>query len=450
MEKFSYLQSVEYLDASLIFGIKPDLTRINKILKLLGSPHKKIAFIHIVGSNGKTSTTILTANILQGQGLKAGYHISPHINEYTERLWHCGAPIKKERFARLFNDIYPFIIKVNEANLGGALTQFEIVAAMAFKLAADECLDVMVLEAGMGGRWDATNAADAVVCGLTGVSLEHTAILGSTIKDIAVEKAQVIKNNSMAATTSADPDVLEVLRNRVKLTGSKLFVYGKDFSVANKEKDFSVSNKEKDFPAGWHVDIKGLNGTYRDLVINLIGNYQPVNLSLAVVLSELYLAVSGRKIDEKKLKDSLKKVKVTGRFEVLRKNPTVIADASHNPEGINNFVKNIKENFNEKKKIIIFSVLKDKDYKKMLSAIIEASDVMILTSSNTHRSLPIEILKKELYKLLSAKKSAGKHIPVEVFEMDSIPDSLNFALKISDNNDIIGITGSITNLEHVL
>jgi dihydrofolate synthase / folylpolyglutamate synthase len=441
MSKFSYLKCTAYLDSSLVFGIKPDLSRINEILKLLGNPHKRTAFIHIVGSNGKTSTTIITASILQGQGLKTGYHTSPHINEYTERLWYCGAPVSKERFARLFNDIYPFITKVNGMDLGGALTQFEIIAAMAFKLAVDECLDVMVLEAGMGGRWDATNAADSVVSGLTGVSLEHTAILGRTIKDITIEKAQVIKDNSMAATTSCDPDVLEILQDRARLTGSKLFVYGKDFSIANKEKEFL---------AGWRVDIKGLNGTYRDLMINLIGNYQPSNLSLAVVLSELYLAVLDRKIDEKKLKESLKKVKVTGRFEVLRKKPAVIADASHNPEGINNFIKNIKENFKGKKKIIVFSVLKDKDYKKMLSAIIEVSDVLILTSSNTARSLPIEILKKELYKLLGAKKTVGKHIPVEVYEMDSISNSLNFALKISGSNDIICITGSITNLEHVL
>jgi dihydrofolate synthase/folylpolyglutamate synthase len=441
MGKFSYLNCAAYLDSSLIFGIKPDLLRINEILKLLDNPHKKTAFIHIVGSNGKTSTTVLAANILQGQGLKAGYHISPHINEYTERLWYCGASVRKERFARLFNDIYPFIIEVNKMDLGGALTQFEIIAAMAFKLAADERLDVMVLEAGMGGRWDATNAADSVVSGLTGVSLEHTAILGRTIKDIATEKAQVIKENSMIATTSCDPIVLEVLQNRVSLTGARLFIYGKDFSI---------TNKEKEFLSGWHVGLKGLYGTYKDLTINLIGNYQPVNLSLAVVLSELYLASLGREINEKKLKVSLNKVKVTGRFEVLRKNPAVIADASHNPEGINNFVKNIKENFNEKKKIIIFSVLKDKDYKKMLSSIIEVSDVMILASSNTARSLPIEILKKELYKLLDTKKAAQKHIPVEVFEMDSISNSLNFALKISGSNDIICITGSITNLEHVL
>ncbi len=441
MGNLRYTKATEYLDNSLIFGIKPDLSRINKILELLGDPHKKTKFIHIVGSNGKTSTTILTANILHGQGLKAGYHISPHINDYTERLWYCGANISKERFASLFDDIYPYICKVNEMDLGGPLTQFEIIAAMAFQLAARERLDVMVLEAGMGGRWDATNAADSVVCGLTGVSLEHTAILGGTVKEITVEKAQVIKNNSMAATTSRDPEVLEVLQNRVNLTGSKLFIY---------QRDFCIIRKEKEFLTGWHLDIRGLNGTYKDLLINLIGNYQPFNLCLAVVLSELYMAGSSGKIDEKKLKDSLMKVKVAGRFEVLRKNPAVIADASHNPEGIKNFVKNLKENFNDNKKTIIFSVLKDKNYKKMLQDIIEVSDTLILTSSNTPRSLPIEILKKELYKVLDTKKAHGKHVPAEIFEIDNIVNSLNFALKISGSNDIICITGSITNLEQVL
>ncbi len=110
MSKFSYLKCLAYLDSSLIFGIKPDLSRINEILKLLGNPHKKTAFIHIVGSNGKTSTdNTYSAIYCRARVLKAGYHISPHINEYTERLWYCGATICKERFASLFNDIYPFI-----------------------------------------------------------------------------------------------------------------------------------------------------------------------------------------------------------------------------------------------------------------------------------------------------------------------------------------------------
>ena len=191
MRKFTYPQAVRYLDDCLIFGIKPSLIRINKLLELLGNPDRKADSIHIVGTNGKTSTTIMTANILYGHGIRCGFHISPHINEYTERLWFCGNQICRDRFASLLNDIFSCIDKVNMLDLGGPMTQFEIVAAMAFELASQENLQVMVLEAGMGGRWDATNAADSKIVGLTGVSLEHTEILGKTIKEISGYKGVI-------------------------------------------------------------------------------------------------------------------------------------------------------------------------------------------------------------------------------------------------------------------
>ncbi|MBM3706204.1 MAG: bifunctional folylpolyglutamate synthase/dihydrofolate synthase, partial [Actinobacteria bacterium] len=163
MRKFTYPQAVKYLDRCMVFGIKPGLERINSILEFLGNPHKKTDFIHVVGTNGKTSTAIMTANILWACGIKCAYHISPHITEYTERLWYCGRNISRSRFAELLTELFPFIEKVNSLDIGGPITQFEIIAAMAFKLAYDEKLQVMVLEAGLGGRWDATNAADSKV-----------------------------------------------------------------------------------------------------------------------------------------------------------------------------------------------------------------------------------------------------------------------------------------------
>ncbi|MBM3713749.1 MAG: bifunctional folylpolyglutamate synthase/dihydrofolate synthase, partial [Actinobacteria bacterium] len=202
MKKFNFKQVTEYLDDCLVFGIKPDLARIKKILEITGEPQKKCDFIHVVGTNGKTSTTIMTANILKGHGLRCGYHISPHINYYTERIWIDGSDISRQDFEDIFNFIYPYIEKINSFNLGGPMTQFEIIAAMAFTAAADKKLDVMVLEAGMGGRWDATNAADSRVAGLTGVSLEHTSILGKTIGKIAAEKVEVIKKGATVATLS--------------------------------------------------------------------------------------------------------------------------------------------------------------------------------------------------------------------------------------------------------
>jgi len=214
MKKFKYHQVTRFLDECLIFGIKPSLVRIRKILELLNSPQKKVNFIHIVGTNGKTSTTVIVSNILYGHGIKCGYHISPHINEYTERMWICGRQVSRERFAEVFNEIYPYVEEVNKLDMEGPMTQFEIIAAMAFKLAEDEKLQVMVLEAGMGGRWDATNAADSKVVGFTGVSLEHTSILGGTISEIAIEKAQVIKRNSSVATLSTDNKVLSILQDK--------------------------------------------------------------------------------------------------------------------------------------------------------------------------------------------------------------------------------------------
>ena len=430
----------KYLDDCLIFGIKPSLTRIEKILKLLGNPHKKLDFIHIVGTNGKTSTATILAYILHQHGMRCGYHISPHINSYTERFWICGEQIKPGRFAKLFNDIYQYIKEVNDLDLGGPITQFEIITAMAFKLAEDENLDVMVLEAGMGGRWDATNIADSKVVGLCGVSLEHTEILGDTISKITQEKVEVIKNKAAVATLSNDRIVLDILIRKVRETDSRLFTYNRDFRIINSQSANLGS---------WKLDIKGTAAEYRGLSLPLLGTCQPLNLSLAIVLAELYMDIINKKVKEELLKESLREVKVLGRFEIIRSNPTVLADASHNPEGIINFIKNINKYFKKANKIVIFAVLGDKDYKTMIADVSKVTDVLILTSSQTDRSLDIDTLESEVKKILSIKKTGGS-MPKEVYKIDNIKNSLNFALKISKSNDIICITGSITNLEGIV
>jgi len=438
---FTYTRATSYLDDCLVFGIKPSLVRINRLLKLLGNPHRKNDFIHVVGTNGKTSTTIITAGILHGHGIPAGFHISPHITEYTERFWYCGKYISRRRFADLLTSIFPYIEEVNKLDLDGPMTQFEIIAAMSFKLAEMENLEVMVMEAGMGGRWDATNAADSKIVGLTGVDLEHTEILGSTIKEIAIEKVQVIKKHVLAATLSEDKAVIDVLKKHVRATDSKMFLYGKDFEVLKKVKNYLD---------GWTVDIKGINKNYKDLNIPLLGDYQPYNLALALVLSELYTSTFKKDIIEKDLKRSLLKLRIKGRFEILQKNPVVIADSSHNPAGIDNFVKNIEESFKERKKIIIFSVLKDKDYLRMIRSILPASSTIILTSSNTQRSLGIDELEKETVKIIKDIGKKGISVPIKVCKIDSISNSLKYALKIAESSDIICITGSITNLENIV
>ena len=436
----NYRQVSKYLDDCLIFGIKPSLVRIEKILQLLGNPHKKIDFIHIVGSNGKTSTTKMVAGILNNQEIGTGYHISPHISSYTERMWIRGKEVSKEKFTQVFDQIYPYIVQVNKMDLEGPITQFEIISAMAFKLAEDEDIEVMVLETGMGGRWDATNIACSKVVGLTGVSIEHADILGSNIREIASEKVEVIKEKAMVATTSCDPEVLTIITRKVKETGSRLFLFGKDFSI-QKKADLGLE--------GWLLDIKGINKVYSDLRLNLLGRYQPINLSLAVILAELYLKTRRRKIIEKKLSGILPDIRVKGRFEVIRKRPVVVADAAHNPEGIENFVKDVIRYFSGRKKIIIFAVLKDKNYEAMIEKIISVSDILILTSSLNRRSLNIGKLGKVVESKIRSFKGTAQ-LPDKIYRVDSIENSVKFALKISGRNDIICITGSITNLSNII
>lgn len=426
-----------YIDKTLIFGIKPNLFRISEILNLLDNPEKKVNFIHIVGTNGKTSVTKITSAILKEHNLKVGYYISPHIYSYTERISINGNDISQIKFTKAFEEILPLINKVNKMNYGGEMTQFEILTAMMFYVAYNEKLDVMVMEAGMGGRWDATNVANAKVVGLTGVSLEHTQILGKTIKEIAKEKAEVIKTKSFVATSSNDLQVLRILKQKIKETNSSLYLINKNFFIKDIKKD--------DFE-GFTVDIHGIYDDYNNIEFPILGDYQKNNLCLAVALSELFLE---KKLDNKKLNQSLKNTKIIGRFQIMKREPIFIADASHNPEGIKNLILNISKYFKNNKKIIIFSVLKDKNYKEMIKDILNIADLLILTSSQTNRSLSVDELEEEVKKEIKIKKNKNEKVPEIIYKINDIENSIKYSLNIALKNDIICLTGSITNLEFV-
>jgi len=434
-----FTQVTRYLDDALIFGIKPSLIRIDKILELMGGPQKDSDYIHIVGTNGKTSTTIMLARILRSMGYRAAYHISPHIDSYTERIWVDGSPVTEERFAAAFNTIYPYIEQVNGMDIGGPITQFEIVTALAFLIAREERVDVMVQEAGMGGRWDATNAAYSCVVGLTGISLEHTAILGDTIEEITHEKVEVIKEGARAATISEDSRVLDIFRQKADEVGAEYHLYGRDFKITGRRQSGLL---------GQEIDIEGVMGEYKDIKLPVIGDYQALNLALSVCLAELYMDIRGQRPDPAKIRDSLRDLSIKGRFEVLAEDPIVVADASHNPEGVEKFCRTVKKYFTGKKKTVVFAVLADKDYPKMLEEVVDMADRLILTSSRNMRSLELERLKEQTAGIIAEREKNNKKVP-DIYAKDTVENSLNYALKISDTNDIICITGSITNLEHL-
>jgi len=298
----------------------------------------------------------------------------------------------------------------------------------------------MVMEAGMGGRWDATNAADAKVVGLTGVSLEHTQILGKTIEQIAIEKSEVIKKNAIVASNSTNSKVNKILATKSIATSSILYVYKKDFDI----KDIIREDIN-----GVEVSLRGIYKDYDNLFLPLSGDYQKRNLLLSVVLSEIYLKLFSKEAQADKINKALKETNIYGRFQVIKRNPLFIIDASHNPEGVKNFVKNIKSLFPEKKKIIIFSVLKDKNHKKMLSDIMQIANILVISSSLNKRSLSVSDIKKNATYMIDSLKKNNKKYPESIIAVDNIEDSIKFALNLANKDDIILLTGSITNLDPI-
>ncbi len=432
MVSLDYASVCNYLDSTQIFGIKPGLLRIDKILSLYKDPQKNMDFIHIVGTNGKTSVTKFTAAILHAHGIRSAYYVSPHVKGYTERISIAGAELSEQKFAQYFTELYPLIEEVNKMDLDGELSQFEILTALFFYAAFREKIQVAVIEAGMGGRWDATNAVKAKVVGFTDVSLEHTKILGNTISKITWEKAMVIKEKVSVVTTSKKKKVLEILRQRVQSTGSKLYIYGKDFKIEGLKKSLLEAQS---------LSIKGITADLKDLSLPLMGDYQAYNLALSTALCELYLKSAGIRISREAVNCGARTSKIYGRLEILRRDPILIADASHNAEGIKNLMKNLEGYFPSNKKIIIFSVLSDKEYKKMIREVLKA-DILILTSSLDERSLAIEEIEKEV------RKNAGRK-DQKIHKLNNIAESLKFALNIASHSDIICLTGSITNLESI-
>ncbi len=427
-----YASVCTYLDNTQIFGIKPGLERIEKILDLLGNPEENVDFIHVVGTNGKTSVTKFTSSILHAHGIKTAAYISPHVKGYTERISIKGADLSEQEFSQYFTEILPLIEEVNKMDLGGEMSQFEITTALFFYAASRQKARAAVIEAGMGGRWDATNAVQAKIVGFTDVSMEHTKILGNTLSKIAWEKAMVIKEHASVATLSKKKKVLEVLSERVKETDSDLYLYGKDF----KAKD--IKNCGLD---GWELSVQGIDTDLKGLAMPLMGDYQAYNLALSVALCELYAKEAGFRIDREALNRGIFRSRIYGRLEILRRDPIFIADASHNVEGIRNLMKNLDLYFASHKKIVIFSVLDDKAYKKMIREVLKA-DILILTSSLNERSLAIKEIEKEAR--MHADKKGKK-----IHSCKNIAESLKFALSIAKSDDIICLTGSITNLEGI-
>ena len=359
----TYDEAIKYIHGVSNFFCKPGLDRIRELCSGLGDPQNELKFIHVGGTNGKGSVCSMLNSVFMAAGYKVGLYTSPYIIEFNERMRVNGQNISNDALARLTEKV-----KNIADGMTDKPTEFELITAIGFEYFKEEKCDVVILEVGMGGRLDATNIIDRPLLSIiTGIALDHTAFLGDTIEQIASEKAGIIKEKSVALWGGDSKAAEAVIKEES----------AKKQSILCKA-DYSEL-KIKAF------DLSGTTFDYRnreDVKLSLLGAYQPRNA--AIVLDALdNLSGIGLKVGEEAIRCGLIKAKWPARFEIINKNPLIIFDGAHNPQGISAAVSSVKNYFGDKKVVVLTGVLRDKDYISIADSLSEiALSAFTITPDN--------------------------------------------------------------------
>ena len=362
--------------------IEPSLVRIAALVDLLGSPQRCYPVLHIAGTNGKTSVARMLDELLSGMGLRVGRYTSPHLQQVTERISVDGTPISPERFVEAYHDIEPYVALV-DAGSPVPMSKFEVLTGMAFATFADTPVEAAVVEVGLGGSWDATNVADAMVAAITPVAVDHVNYLGSDIGGIAAEKAGIIKPGSVAVLAQQPPEVARVLAARS---------VGVDATVAREGMEFGVLQRDVAV-GGQQLKLQGLGGVYDQIFLPLHGAHQSRNAALALAAAEVFFgAGANSSLDVDAVRDAFASVTGPGRLERVRTAPSVFIDAAHNPHGAHALAAALREDFSFRRLVAVVGVMRDKDARGILAELEPVIDEVVVTVSSSARAMDINDL----------------------------------------------------------
>ncbi|WP_394938184.1 bifunctional folylpolyglutamate synthase/dihydrofolate synthase [Psychromicrobium sp. YIM B11713] len=417
--------------------MEPRLAPLYRAMEVLGEPQKAYPVIHLTGTNGKTSTARMIEAGLRAHGLSTGRYTSPHLTSVTERISINGESVSDETFVRIWDEIHPYLQIVDaelEAEGQPRLTYFEALTILGFAIFADQPVDVAVIEVGLGGITDATNVADGTVAVVTPISLDHTELLGDTTRDIALEKAGIIKPGAFLVSAAQPSDAAQVLLEQAQQVGAEFRFEGVEFGV--EERSVAVG--------GQLISVQGLAGRYPELLLPLHGPHQAENAAVAVAALEAFLGGGERELDLAVLQEAFSTVSSPGRLEVLRTAPTVVVDAAHNPAGIKASAEALEEAFSFSKLVLVLGVLREKDALGILEQLRESlgefAEEICLTQSDSPRAIPAG----ELAELALDAGFEAENVHIA----EKLDDALEWAVERAEsNNDLAGavlVTGSIT------
>lgn len=421
------MKHMEYIDSFYMFktpgGFKPGLERIQAILDRVGNPERKVKCIHVAGTNGKGSTSAMMSMILREAGYKVGFFSSPHIQHFHERMRINGMPIADTDLARLVEEIKPVIEEIEPIDgLGGRASFFEVVTALAFMYFADQKVDALILEVGLGGRLDATNVVHPIASVITSIGLDHTEYLGNTLAAIAGEKAGIIKEGVPVITGVRNEEALSVIAQKAEEKNAQLYA-----PLAESNWNFLESNLRYQ-----NVDLTMDQTTYHELKIGLLGEHQLRNATIGLktiqIVQKYYPAV-----DETAIRNGLGKVKWPGRLELVQENPAVLLDGAHNIQGVEAlscFIEEVKSQY--RNLYMVMSILGDKEVTAMVKKVAPLATKITFTQNNNLRASAAE----KLAETLKDEHTEFKIIPD--FEM-----AIRKTIQEAEEGDLVCITGSL-------
>jgi dihydrofolate synthase/folylpolyglutamate synthase len=417
-----YDEVVRALEARGFTRMVFDLSRIESLLDLLGTPQRAYPSIHLTGTNGKTSTARMTDALLRAHGLRTGRYTSPHLETVRERISLDGQPIDEERFVAVYHEVAP-VAELVDSKVGEPLTYFDMTTTMAFAAFADAPVDVAVVEVGLGGADDSTNVLHAGTCVITPIGLDHTEWLGDTLTDIALAKAGIVHSGATLVCAAQPEEAMEPILARCAEVGATIAREGAEFGVLHRE--LAVG--------GQVLTLQGLGGVYSNVFLPLHGAHQAQNAVLALAAAEVFLgAGKSRTLDAETVRAGFADVTSPGRLERVRTAPTILLDAAHNPHGMAATVGALQEEFSFRRLVAVVAVLGDKDALGMLELLEPVVDAVVVSRNSSPRTMPVEQLAE------AAEEVFGEdRVQVEA----ELPDAIAAAVGLAEAEVDAGLAG---------
>lgn len=414
--------AIDWIHSRKKFGTRPGLTRIERLLECCGQPQKRFPMIHVAGTNGKGSTVSYLRALLQEKGLDVGTFTSPYIEQFHERIQCNQTFISDEDLVAIVNELYPFVLEMDQEETFAGLTEFEILTACAFLYFAKQKVDVAVIEVGLGGLYDSTNVIDPMVSVITTIGMDHMDILGDTLEAIAHQKAGIIKKETPVVIGNIKEPALSVIKQTAQTLHAPCFVF---------EETFEVVYQHKDPTWGEWFTFYDEAGRIEDVYIPLIGRHQVENAGVALKAFLTYCERMHLPVLAKEIRQGFKRAYWPARMERLHDQPLILADGAHNEHAMARLVETIRLDYPKRKFYVLFSALETKPIEGMLAQLLEIPKIEILLTTF------------DFPKALVLKEQLLAQAPQQLALVSLWQVGLGELLEKMEADDVLLITGSL-------